>query len=227
MVKIMKKFGKEKLEEYCRNTGFTSLFGFDIRPYLSLVRFDSGEMIVNEGTRPRYLYYIVEGRVKLLVTHENGKVTLRNYLDAPFFIGEIEMLQKQRMAKGVQTVIPCTGFAVDVSQCEDLLMNDNTFLRHLIFYFSRRSVKNSGTHATSSAWPLRNRLAWFILKTSPDGIYRQKHTETSEYLGVTYRHLLYVIAEFVNAGRLEKSGRSYTITDRPYLQQLADVMDNK
>lgn len=226
LVKIMRKYGIKELEYYCGNTDFTDMFGFDIRPYLSVVRFDSGEMIVNEGSRPQYLYYIIDGRSKLVISHENGKVSILNYLDAPFFIGEIEMLQKQQMAKGVQAVTPCLRFAVDIARCEEKILNDIKFLRHLIFYFSRRSAESGYRQAVSQAWPLKNRLARFILDTSHKGVYRQRHTETAEYLGVTYRHLLYVIAEFVEAGWLTKTGRGYEITDCSRLKSLADVMGN-
>jgi CRP/FNR family putative post-exponential-phase nitrogen-starvation transcriptional regulator len=61
--------------------------------------------------------------------------------------------------------------------------------------------------------------------TENKGIYREKHTEASGYLGVTYRHLLYVIAEFVKEGLLEKSLIGYRITNRKKLSELAEWSD--
>ena len=223
----MKKLGKKESEYYYSNTVFLSRFDFDIRPYMSVVQFDGDEIILQEGTRPQFLYYIISGSLKRYVTHENGKVSFVNFLSGPCFIGEIEMLQKQRVAKGVKTITPCVRFAVDFAACEDKILNDNKFLRHLIFYLSRNSVRSGYRHANNMAWPLKNRLASFILDTSHNNVYRQRHTEASEYLGVTYRHLLYVVAEFVDAGILTKSRRGYEITDRPSLEQLASVMNTK
>lgn len=41
-------------------------------------------------------------------------------------------------------------------------------------------------------------------------MYREKHTEVSEFLGVTYRHLLYVLADFVKRGYLKKQNKAIT-----------------
>jgi CRP-like cAMP-binding protein len=70
---------------------------------------------------------------------------------------------------------------------------------------------------------LDTRLAHFILTTSPNGIYREKHTEVAEYLGVTYRHLLYVIAKFVKSGILEKSEQGYFIKNERALRKMATI----
>jgi len=69
---------------------------------------------------------------------------------------------------------------------------------------------------------LKVKLASFILMTENNGVYREKHTEASGYLGVTYRHLLYVIAEFVKEGILAKSPTGYQILDRKRLNELAE-----
>ena len=58
-------------------------------------------------------------------------------------------------------------------------------------------------------------------------MYREKHTEVSEYLGVTYRHLLYVLADFVKKGFLKKTPQGYEITDMNALQKLAAQNENR
>jgi CRP/FNR family putative post-exponential-phase nitrogen-starvation transcriptional regulator len=45
----------------------------------------------------------------------------------------------------------------------------------------------------------------------------------AEYLGVTYRHLLYVIARFVKQGILEKSKQGYTIKNESALRKIATI----
>ena len=87
------------------------------------------------------------------------------------------------------------------------------------------SDKNSGdikNYSRNQAYPLKVKLASFILMTENNGVYREKHTEASGYLGVTYRHLLYVIADFVKEGILEKSPTGYRILNRKRLNELAE-----
>lgn len=67
---------------------------------------------------------------------------------------------------------------------------------------------------------MKNRLAAFILETSVNGYYREPHTEVADYLGVTYRHLLYVLAGFVKEGKLQKTESGYRIADSDGLREL-------
>lgn len=65
------------------------------------------------------------------------------------------------------------------------------------------------------------RLANFILQTAADGCYRERHTEAAEYLGVTYRHLLYVLADFVKKGIVKKTPQGYRIENPQLLRRIA------
>lgn len=53
-----------------------------------------------------------------------------------------------------------------------------------------------------------------------NGYYREPHTEVADYLGVTYRHLLYVLAGFVKEGKLQKTESGYRIADSDGLREL-------
>ena len=106
-------------------------------------------------------------------------------------------------------------------RCRSQLLSDPVFLRGLCIQLSRRLQTNTTFLCKNTAYPLENRLAAFILLTETGGIYREKHTEVSEYLGVSYRHLLYVLAGFVRNGILEKTKSGYRIIDRARLQALA------
>lgn len=65
-------------------------------------------------------------------------------------------------------------------------------------------------------------MANFILLTSCNRLYREKHTEVAEFLGVTYRHLLYVLADFVKRGFLKKTEQGYYIQDFNILRKIAE-----
>ena len=73
----------------------------------------------------------------------------------------------------------------------------------------------------NQAYSLKVRFAEFILKMSVNGYYREPHTEVAEFLGVTYRHLLYVLAQFVEEGLLEKTKAGYRIADEERLTEIA------
>lgn len=213
---------KQVIDKYFEENRFGTYFGFDIRPYTSVVRFGPDDIILIEGETPKKLYFLFQGRAKLFMSHKNGTVDLINYLKSPCFIGEMEMFDQARPAKGVVALTVCDCFCIDISACRDLLLNDVTFLQNVCRLLSDKNSGDIKNYSRNQAYPLKVKLASFILMTENAGVYREKHTEAAGYLGVTYRHLLYVIAEFVKNGILEKSSVGYRIIDRKKLNELAE-----
>lgn len=212
---------KTLAEKYFREFPYEEYFSFDLREFVSIIRFEPGDVIMREGDRPEYLYFLAEGRAKIYMTHENGRVLLINFPTAPCFFGEMEMLDEEKLSNGVIAVTTCICFAIRIRECKDQILNDTKFLRYLCGFLSRKAVGNTDNYSKNQIYPLKNRLARFILMTENHGIYRERQTEVAEFLGVTYRHLLYVMAEFVKMKLLKKTPQGYRICDREMLKELA------
>lgn len=212
----------ELMKDYYNHFPLSDYFSFDICPYTSIMRFDSEENLLREGETPRFLYYLIDGRAKLFLSQSNGRISLINFLNAPCFIGEMELLDAQEAANGVTAITPCTCYAIQVSRCKDKILNDTKFLRYLCLYLSQKAIGNTYNYSKNQSYPLEVRLANFILLTSCNGMYREKHTEVSGFLGVTYRHLLYVLADFVTRGYLKKTKSGYYIQDLNALRKIAE-----
>lgn len=208
-------------EEYYTRFPLNDYFSFDIMPYVSLVRFGGDEALLTEGEKSPWLFYLLEGRAKLFLSHENGRISLINFLDAPCFIGEMELLGAQDTPDGVTAITPCICYAIRIKECRNEILKDTKFLRHLCLFLSRKAIGNTSNYSRNQSYPLESRLAAFILLTARGGYYREKHTEVAEFLGVTYRHLLYVLASLTKRGLLEKTESGYRIVDPNALKSLA------
>lgn len=216
---------EDRVKEYSRRFPLAGFFGFDITPFVSIVRFESGEVILEEGSVPVCLYYLIEGRAKLYLSHENGRISLINFLNGPCFMGEMELIGAQEYCNGITAITPCTCYRIHTNGCKGKLMCDVKFLRHLCLFLGQKAIGNTSNYSQNQSYPLEVRLANFILMTSHNGYYREKHTEVSEYLGVTYRHLLYVLADFVKRGLLKKTDMGYYILNPSALQEIAHIHD--
>jgi len=202
--------------DYLKKYPIDDFFSFDIQPYLEVCQFDKGEWIFQEGSFPDTLYYMLEGKAKLYMTHKNGKVSLIEYL----FMGEIELLNEARYTKGIQTVTKTICYSITQS-CKEKLLEDALFLRRLCLFLGEKATNMTAKYTQNQAYPLENRLAAFIQLSAEQGIYKEKHTEICEYLGVSYRHLLYVLAQFCEEQIVEKRKTGYHIIDKKRLAQLA------
>lgn len=208
-------------DEYWNPFFSTDYFSFDIRPYMNIMEFEPDEVILKENETPEYLYFLFDGRAKLFLTHSNGKISLINFISAPSFIGEMELINAQETANSIIAITKCHLFAIRIHECNDKLLNDTVFLKHLCVFLGKKAIANTSNYSKNQSYPLQNRLASFILITSHNGLYTEKHTEAAEYLGVTYRHLLYVIADYVKQGILVKSASGYQIFNSELLKILS------
>ncbi|MGG1221056.1 transcriptional regulator YeiL [Priestia endophytica] len=218
------KFLTDPMQDYyIKKYPIESLFTFPIKPYIQVCQFERGEFIYKEGSYPQYLYYLVEGKAKLYVTHENGKVSLINFLQSPTFMGEIELLNSERYSKAIQTVTKTICLAIPIHTCKEKLLTDVTFLRYLCSFLSEKATRISAKYTQNQAYPLDNRLAAFILLSADGNFYKEKHTEVCEYLGVSYRHLLHVLAQLCKTNIIEKQSKGYIIRDKERLKKLTKL----
>ncbi|MDM5191032.1 transcriptional regulator YeiL [Bacillus sp. DX4.1] len=215
---------REEICNYVQAYNFQTLFSFDVLPYIELHSFQKKETICSEGEDFPYLYYLISGRAKIYMSHKNGKISLINFIQAPSFIGELGLIGVESVTKGIETIEPCICLALPLKDCRHLLLQDATFLQQLCKFIGEKTITRTESYAKNYSYPLENRLAAFILLTEQNNCYVEKHTEASEYLNVSYRHLLYVLNQFCQQNWLKKEGRAYCIQNRNQLKQLADEL---
>lgn len=216
---------KHEVQKVLDSSYFQSIFSFDAEPFIKLIHFDVDDEITMEGEVPEHLYYLVSGQAKLFVTLPNGKRTLIDFFNAPCFIGEMELLGVHTHSRSVQALVPCVCLALPLKSCRSQLLNDARFLRKLSLYLGNKNMRNVVSLAETKTYPLTNRLATFILLAAPNGHYKEMHGNAAEYLGVSYRHLLFVLADFVQKGYLEKTNKGYQVTNKKALVKLSNEMN--
>lgn len=210
----------EELEAIWKSFPIQEYFSFPIRPYTHVAEFESEELIFQKDEKPKELYFLFEGRAKIFLADEKGRISLIDFIEGPSFLGEMEMIGAQERAQSVQAVTRCRCYCIILEECRELLLADVKFLQKLCLFLGQRSRRITENYTYNLTYPLENRLATFILLTMHHGMYTEKHTEAAEYLGVTYRHLLYVLAKFRKDGILEKTPHGDKIIDQRALEAL-------
>ncbi|MCS0789054.1 transcriptional regulator YeiL [Cytobacillus firmus] len=222
----MEIYKQEKRQHYLEKHSISHLFSFPIEEFMEVREYKRDEWIIREGMRPDYLYYVIEGKAKIYVTYQNGKVSLINFINAHDYIGEMELLHEVYYTKGIQASTKTICFAMPLHKYRKRLLEDTTFLRELTKFLSMKATKMAEKYSQSLSFPLENRLADFILQTADGEVYKEKHVTVCDFLGVSYRHLLHVLVQFCDKGYLQKEGRQYLIRQSDELHRLADVLKN-
>ncbi|MFA0815725.1 MAG: transcriptional regulator YeiL [Anaerofustis sp.] len=188
------------------------------------VRFLSGETIISSQHSVDYLYLMRQGKAKICLTHENGKLSIIEFIGSGEYLGELTFLGIETQPKDVIALTECICLRVPMTYAMKQFSSDADFLFALSQYLGKKLMRRSWFQSKMQSYELKNRLAAHILLLETDGIYREKHTETAEYLGVSYRHLLYTFKEFLDDGFLVKAKQGYLV-NREKLEPLsADIL---
>lgn len=206
-------------EEYLNE--FASHFSFPVENWTTIRTYEPGEQILGLHQVPTTLIYLIEGKLKLSFYESNGKDVIK-LLRAPGFLGEMEFLGIRKDSTVAEAYEPCVCAVIDLAGCREQLKEDAKFLLWLSACVSREAYNNMQAYVRRSSWPLNCRIAQFILEMEIDGLYKEKHTEASAYLGVSYGHFMAVIKELVDQGMLSRKKGGYAITDREALTALTE-----
>lgn len=211
----------EKIKNIMNQSFYSELIPARFVPNLELHHYEKGEWLVKEGADLAYLWVLTEGKTKVYMTHQNGRVSILDFAVAPTIFGELSLLGVETYTKGIQAMTSCSCLALPIDRYKNTLLQDSQFLYGLAKFLGTKMLQRTELANKSLNYPLENRLAAFILLTEKGSGYEEKHTEVAEYLNISYRHLLYTLKQFCEEGILKKHGRSYLIADRLRLNELA------
>ena len=211
---------KDLLDKYISTTGISRLFSQDISNLLELFSLEKGDFLINEGECSDYLFFLVNGKLKVFSHSTSGKIMSLSLLNSFQIIGETCSLWNKPPTASVQAT--CKTYCIGISmQYRDLLLNDIVFLRYICQNLGDKLSYMNNNTCINLYESLESRLASFILKSENNGIFSYNLTECAELLCTSYRHLLRIINLFCNTNKLSKNGKSYKIIDRGYLESIA------
>lgn len=219
-------FDKIEIQRCLAESDFESCFSFPVKEDVRLYFADRGDDIMKEGEKSDgFLYYMVSGRAKLFCSLSNGKTSLLDFLQRDCFIGELELLSVRKSTMGIKALSPCFLLALPIEIYRSRLLSDACFLRILCRTLAEKEEQRVYALLSTRGFPLANRLAHFVLFAASDGMYNERNTDASAYLGVSYRHLTQMLGEFTQNGYLERTQTGYRIANEKALKLLADELN--
>ena len=211
----------EQIQNQIARSGWDKIFAPDVLQQVKMVDFLGGEYIVHRDDRVAYLYFMCSGSAKILLEYSNGKESLLQFVCAPSLLGELELFTDGISGAQVIAIKKCRCLVVPAEVGGHQLKTNSTFLNYLCKYLCNKVIIAQKKASAMSCFPLKNRLAEFMLQMEEDGVYAVPHTEAAEYLGTSYRHLLLTFSHLADQGIICRRGGRYVITDRVQLTRLA------
>ena len=213
------------LRAACDHPEYRKWFGERFRDRVSLMEYESGDVIIRQGIDHEALCVLLEGRVCISAVLPNGKHRILRMEQAPALLGEQELLVLTPPSMSVRALSTCRIVRLPYAACRAELLEDPAFLRTLSILLGQKERDGVQRLFRTFSYPLENRLARFILDMQEDGCFKVRKTEAADSLGVSYRHLGQVLGSFVEKRYLEKQKFTYIIRDPAALERLAGAMD--
>lgn len=166
-------------------------------------------------------YFIISGIVKIYIDHDNGRRSILDFAGYNDWLGELSLFCNETDIKENKVLQDVECLEFDLNELKKLCKEDASASYYFASYVSYKLLSRSYRMSESLNYSLNKQLATFILQYQQNGKYEIPHTDVSEYLNVSYRHVLYVMKQFREWGILDKDKeKGYVITDVEKLKEL-------
>lgn len=205
----------------------SGIFSSGLYDYLELHHFKAGEQIIESGCKVKYLYLALKGEAKVVPSSSSGKSSFLEYVLAPDIVGDMEYFTDSLYFHSVEAIDDCTYLAVPLSLIKAHYSGDTGFYRFICENMAAKMKRTSVRYSQTLLYPLKNRLADFILDLSERQASDQitiRTEDLAEYFAVTVRHLRRVLSELEQASVIERSKNQIRLMDREALKVLSELI---
>lgn len=183
--------------------------------------FPKGSSIYKINKEIANCYFILSGMLKIYIDHENGRRSILDFAGKYDWLGELSLFCVEKDIKENKILEEITCIEYDLNSLRKICKEDAEISYYFATYTANKLLMRSYRMSEYMNYSLEKRLASFILKYHNDRKYNIPHTDVSEYMNVSYRHLLFVIKKFCEDGLLEKE-KGYIITDFNKLKEISN-----
>ena len=187
-----------------------------------LLRYDRCEWMVRAEQTIEYLYILLSGKAKVLMSDESGRNLLLCYYISEGIMGDIELLMDRREAiSSVQAVSPVVCIGLPLAVYAPMLLSHLPFVLRAAKGLAIKLHNSVSSTTEIILRPFETRLCEYLLQTAQSGVFAERLIDVAEQLGVSYRHLLRSLKALCEEGLLEKRADGYHLLDETNLRKKA------
>lgn len=214
----------EKKEKYIEKYSLVASLPPTIIERLELQFFEKGEFLLLQGEKLNNIYFLLEGKLQVGSLHPDGRQVIISF-DTPFsIIGELELLNNQKIITDVLTFEDSLVFATPASVVREFGLSDLTFLRFMIQCLAKKLYFDVPL-MMQSTMSAEKRLAGYLLQlySERNGYIRLENREViASLLGLSIRHLNRNLRLFAQAGIITKSSKTVQIVEPDKLRNILE-----
>lgn len=207
--------GNKGVNDLIKNLEGSGLMVLDPSKY-ETTQLPKKQFLYNEGKRPKYLYYIVSGKLKTYKMNEDGKEYITNLYNAGDYLGYISLLENRSYVDNAEVLEDAEVAMIPKDDFLHLVYNDLGIARGFIKLISQ-DVKEKEERLLNLAYDsLRRRVAKGLVaiytKFSQENKEAQlmdiSREDIAQYVGTATESLIRTLSDFKSEKLVEiKDGR--------------------
>ena len=202
------------LSELANDMRASGMLQFDLANYNSEL-YTKKQAIYQENKRPRFLYYIVKGKVKCVKTHEDGKEYINDLYSDGDFVGYPALIEDKNYDDSAIALEQTELIQIPKEDFQQLIYNDISIASKFIRIITQ-NVKEKEERLLSLAYSsLRKRVAKALVdihaKFNPSGDSNSieiSRDDIAHYVGTATESLIRTLSDFKSEKLIEiKDGK--------------------
>ena len=199
--------------EYFKKTKFSQYFGFPVKDIIKLCRFHKGEQIIESDIISDFIYFLLDGEVKFLVTSDSGKIVYLGGCKEFTVLGEVSSLWKMKPMTSVIASTECICFCISLDTYRNRLLDDNTFLRYISKTMAYRLTKRDDDVIVDRTETAYTKMCALIIQNTQDTMFTLDLQECARTLSISYRQVIRVMNRLLQEKLIKKVKKKYYILD--------------
>lgn len=220
----------EAVRTLTEQNGLTAMFSSGAIAQMELRRYGDGEGVCSVGDRLEYMFFLLQGKLKIHTLLPNGKSVLVRFARPMSVIGDVELMRQYPVKNEVVSVGDSLLLAAGRKQLLREAENNTALLRFLVGELGHKMYTLGQNSAMNVLYPVENRFASYLLSLFSDNTGAQRVeeirtstlTETADLLGTSYRHLNRVVRGLIEEGIIERRNGRLIVRDEARLASLAN-----
>ena len=196
---------------------------------VQLCCYSKGECVITAGESLQYLYFLVEGKVKIYTITPEDKQLIIRFARAPVTLGDIEFANEETAMNFVEASTDCLAICISYKSVKETIGTNPNFLYFLLKSIAQKFRTKTDFTSFIVLYPVEVRFASYLLSISTDTegtMFREdmgnlKINDVADMIGTSYIHLNRVIQKLCHQQIIERVNGSIHIKNIDKLRVLA------
>lgn len=158
------------------------------KEHLAIIEGEKDRVLLSQGQKAAKVFVLREGIVKCVLSEDNGKNYLVEFLGVGEVVGEIEQIKQIECLCSVVAITPIQAYSISAHLFAHLMQKEGPFMKLLLETLATRIINTSSRASFQQLYTLEHGLNQLLLLQQKSNIHISKD-DMAAYLGITPRSL--------------------------------------